>query len=286
MILSSPSSAESATICCWFRWFEVLPVRGIGCWFGWRLYLVDLEAVSGVVVMSCGDVVTDKESRGDVFTFKASDGDVLRLGFDVADEHEEDSTKSYAVMAMYGVTKTALLGLTKALATEMAPHTRVNCVAPGTVPTHFASFITDNDTIRNAIEEKTPFKRLGTPEDMAAATAFLASDEASYITGETIVVAGGMSSRLFLKYGMCVVMDPHMLRWLDGIGRLILTLWTVLLVLVFAKWDVAVSDWFLHMRTCRGMAVILPACSFLFGDGSQIEISRELRERARRERRG
>nr|GFB90791.1 hypothetical protein [Tanacetum cinerariifolium] len=90
--------------------------------------------------------------------------------------------------------QTALLGLTKALATEMAPHTRVNCVAP--VPTHFASFITDNDTIRNAIEEKTPLKRLGTPEDMAAATAFLASDEASYITGETIVVAGGMSSRL------------------------------------------------------------------------------------------
>ncbi|MFS8015559.1 putative short-chain dehydrogenase/reductase SDR, NAD(P)-binding domain superfamily [Helianthus anomalus] len=99
-------------------------------------------------------------------------------------------------MAMYGVTKTALLGLTKALATEMAPHTRVNCVAPGTVPTHFASFITDNDTIRNSIMEKTPLKRLGTPEDMAAATAFLASDEASYITGETIVVAGGMTSRL------------------------------------------------------------------------------------------
>ncbi|PWA57113.1 glucose/ribitol dehydrogenase [Artemisia annua] len=54
-------------------------------------------------------------------------------------------------MAMYGVTKTALLGLTKALATEMAPHTRVNCVAPGTVPTHFASFITENDTIAGII---------------------------------------------------------------------------------------------------------------------------------------
>ncbi|XP_024962152.1 tropinone reductase-like 3 [Cynara cardunculus var. scolymus] len=99
-------------------------------------------------------------------------------------------------MSMYGVTKTALLGLTKALATEMAPHTRVNCVAPGTIPTRFARFITDNDIIRNTIEEKTPLKRLGTAEDMAAATAFLASDEASYITGETIVVAGGMSSRL------------------------------------------------------------------------------------------
>ncbi|XP_071698553.1 tropinone reductase-like 3 isoform X2 [Rutidosis leptorrhynchoides] len=99
-------------------------------------------------------------------------------------------------MAMYGVTKTALLGLTKALATEMAPHTRVNCVAPGTVPTHFASFITDNDTIRDSILGKTPLKRLGTTDDMAAATAFLASDDASYITGETIVVAGGMSARL------------------------------------------------------------------------------------------
>ncbi|ESR63072.1 hypothetical protein CICLE_v10017501mg [Citrus x clementina] len=50
-------------------------------------------------------------------------------------------------MAMYGVTKTALLGLTKALAAEMAPDTRVNCVAPGFVPTHFAEYITSNDGV-------------------------------------------------------------------------------------------------------------------------------------------
>ncbi|KAA8515571.1 hypothetical protein F0562_018818 [Nyssa sinensis] len=101
-----------------------------------------------------------------------------------------------ASMAMYGVTKTALLGLTKALAAEMAPNTRVNCVAPGFVPTHFAEFITSNDAVRKAIEEQTLLNRLGTTEDMAAATAFLASDDASYITGETLVVAGGMPSRL------------------------------------------------------------------------------------------
>ncbi|GLT41338.1 hypothetical protein SLA2020_154110 [Shorea laevis] len=101
-----------------------------------------------------------------------------------------------ASMAMYGVTKTALLGLTKALAAEMAPHTRVNCVAPGFVPTHFAEFITKNDDVRKAIEEKTLLNKLGTTEDMAAATAFLASDDASYITGETLVVAGGTPSRL------------------------------------------------------------------------------------------
>ncbi|OMO64756.1 Short-chain dehydrogenase/reductase SDR [Corchorus olitorius] len=99
-------------------------------------------------------------------------------------------------MAMYGVTKTALFGLTKALAAEMGPDTRVNCVAPGFVPTHFAEFITKNEAVRKVAEGQTLLNRLGTTEDMAAATAFLASDDASYITGETIVVAGGIPSRL------------------------------------------------------------------------------------------
>ncbi|KAJ7967759.1 Tropinone reductase-like [Quillaja saponaria] len=99
-------------------------------------------------------------------------------------------------LAMYGVTKTALLGLTKALAAELAPDTRVNCVAPGFVPTHFAEFLVKNDAIREENEGKTLLKRLGTTDDMAAATAFLASDDASYITGETLVVAGGMPSKL------------------------------------------------------------------------------------------
>ncbi|CAN6867825.1 unnamed protein product [Brassica oleracea] len=99
-------------------------------------------------------------------------------------------------MAMYSVTKTALLGLTKALAAEMGPDTRVNAVAPGFVPTHFASFITGNSQVRESIEEKTLLNRLGTTGDMAAAAAFLASDDSSYITGETLVVAGGMPSRL------------------------------------------------------------------------------------------
>ncbi|CAN6222348.1 unnamed protein product [Urochloa humidicola] len=99
-------------------------------------------------------------------------------------------------LAMYCVTKTALFGLTKALAGEMAPNTRVNCIAPGFVPTRFASFLTTNETIRKDVTERTPLKRLGSVEDMAAAAAFLASDDASFITAETIVVAGGMQSRL------------------------------------------------------------------------------------------
>ncbi|RDX99347.1 hypothetical protein CR513_17603 [Mucuna pruriens] len=99
-------------------------------------------------------------------------------------------------MAMYGVTKTAVLGLTKALASEMAPNTRVNCVVPGLVPTHFVELYTTNDAAREELERKVPIGRLGTTEEMAAATAFLASDDASYITGENLVVSGGMPSRL------------------------------------------------------------------------------------------
>ncbi|CAN6341099.1 unnamed protein product [Urochloa humidicola] len=99
-------------------------------------------------------------------------------------------------LAMYGVTKTALLGLTKALAREMGPNTRVNCIAPGFVPTRFASFLTTNETIRKELTDKITLNRLGSVEDMAAAAAFLASDDASFITAETIVVAGGMQSRL------------------------------------------------------------------------------------------
>lgn len=101
-----------------------------------------------------------------------------------------------STMSMYGVTKTALLGLTKALAAEMAPNTRVNTVAPGFVPTHFADFLLRNEDIKNSIEEKTLLGRLGKTTDMASAVAFLASSDASYITGETLVVAGGMPSRL------------------------------------------------------------------------------------------
>ncbi|AQK88200.1 Short-chain dehydrogenase/reductase SDRA [Zea mays] len=99
-------------------------------------------------------------------------------------------------LTMYGVTKTALFGLTKALAGEMGPDIRVNCIAPGFVPTRFASFFIDNETIRKKLNERTMLKRLGSVEDMAAAAAFLASDDASFITAETIVVAGGVPSRL------------------------------------------------------------------------------------------
>lgn len=99
-------------------------------------------------------------------------------------------------LQMYSVTKTALLGLTKALASELAPKIRVNSVSPGFVPTHFADYMTRTPEIKKDFEDKTQLGRLGTPADMAAAVAYLVSEDASYVTGENLVIAGGMPSRL------------------------------------------------------------------------------------------
>jgi len=102
-----------------------------------------------------------------------------------------------AALGPYSVSKTALVGLTKALATEAAAENiRVNCVAPGVVRTKFAAALTENEDIADRVLETIPLGRFGTPPEMGGVVSFLVSDEASYITGETVVVAGGMHARL------------------------------------------------------------------------------------------
>jgi len=97
----------------------------------------------------------------------------------------------------YSVSKTALFGLTKALASEAAAdNIRVNCIAPGIIQTKFAAALTDNDDISEKVLETVPLGRFGQPAEMGGIVSFLASDEASYVTGETIVLAGGMNVRL------------------------------------------------------------------------------------------
>lgn len=101
-------------------------------------------------------------------------------------------------IGMYAVSKTALLGLTKAFAEELSDRKiRVNCVAPGIVPTKFADALVATDEMREYFTNKTMLKELGTPEKIAGVVAFLASDDSGYMTGETLVVSGGMiASRL------------------------------------------------------------------------------------------
>ena len=91
---------------------------------------------------------------------------------------------------VYSATKSAIAGLTKSLAMELAPsHIRVNCVAPGVIRTDMTETLGE-ETLR-ALAEQTPLGRLGTPEDIAAAVAFFASEDASFITGQVLTADGG-----------------------------------------------------------------------------------------------
>jgi 2-hydroxycyclohexanecarboxyl-CoA dehydrogenase len=95
--------------------------------------------------------------------------------------------------AVYSAAKGGVIAFTKSLAREMARHqVRVNCVCPGPTDTAlFASFA--GPTLREALTRAIPFRRLGQPGDVANVVAFLASDEASFVTGQTVSVSGGLT---------------------------------------------------------------------------------------------
>ncbi|XP_037357831.1 dehydrogenase/reductase SDR family member 2, mitochondrial-like isoform X2 [Talpa occidentalis] len=96
-----------------------------------------------------------------------------------------------SMLGVYNVSKTALLGLTKTLALELAPKDiRVNCLVPGVIKTDFSKVLHDNEVFWNNLKAQMQLQRMGRPEDCAGIVSFLCSPEASYITGESIVVAG------------------------------------------------------------------------------------------------
>jgi NAD(P)-dependent dehydrogenase (short-subunit alcohol dehydrogenase family) len=90
----------------------------------------------------------------------------------------------------YNVTKAALIHLTKSLAKDLAPSVRVNAICPGLVKTDMARALWESN--EDAVSKMVPLHRLGEPADIANAALFLASDAASWITGTTTVVDGGM----------------------------------------------------------------------------------------------
>lgn len=93
-------------------------------------------------------------------------------------------------MAFYGVSKAALEHLTRSLAVELAPEVRVNAVAPAVVRTRFSRALYEGREERAAAAY--PLGRLGTPEDVAAGAAFLASGDAAWITGQVLTLDGGL----------------------------------------------------------------------------------------------
>ncbi len=98
------------------------------------------------------------------------------------------------MLGAYGISKAADFSLARSLAVEWGPRNiRVNCIAPGLVKTDFARALWENEAAVAKRNERTPLRRLGTPEEIGGVAAFLASPAASYITGQVIVADGGVT---------------------------------------------------------------------------------------------
>lgn len=95
-------------------------------------------------------------------------------------------------LGIYNTSKAALAYLTRQLALELSPTIRVNAVAPGVVRTRLAAALWENEEDETAVATASALGRIGEPTDVAGAVAFLVSDAASWVTGETLVVDGGL----------------------------------------------------------------------------------------------
>lgn len=111
-------------------------------------------------------------------------GVIVTIGWDQAETGMEGDSGQ-----LFAATKGAVMCFTKSLAVELAPTVRVNCVAPGWIRTAWGEQAPERWQRR--VLSETPMKRWGTPEDVAAVVRFLCSDEASFLTGQTIRVNGG-----------------------------------------------------------------------------------------------
>jgi 7-alpha-hydroxysteroid dehydrogenase len=92
----------------------------------------------------------------------------------------------------YGTAKAALAHFTRLAATDLAPRIRVNAIAVGSVATSALEIVLTDDALRKAMEEATPLRRIGDPEDFAAAVVYLSSPAAAYVTGKVLEVDGGL----------------------------------------------------------------------------------------------
>ena len=96
----------------------------------------------------------------------------------------------------YVAAKHGVVGLTKNFAIAYGPRgVRVNCICPGWIETPMTAVIQNAAALRRQIEEQTPLRRMGKPEEIAKAALFLASDESSFVTGAALIIDGGWTAR-------------------------------------------------------------------------------------------
>ncbi|WP_339748734.1 SDR family oxidoreductase [uncultured Rubinisphaera sp.] len=143
-------------------------------------YLKKLEKLFEIDVR--GTIALSK-AVGDRFSDQQK-GVILNIGWDQAERGMEGDSGE-----LFAAAKNAIMGFSRSLAVSLAPHVRVNCVAPGWIRTAWGENV--GDAWQQRVMQETPLKRWGTPEDIAKLIRFLASEEASYITGQIYNANGG-----------------------------------------------------------------------------------------------
>jgi len=139
------------------------------------------------------DLVIDTNLKGTFNCIKAVSRQMMRQRYGrIVNITSVAGLSGNAGQANYASAKAGLIGLTKTVAKELGGRgITCNAVAPGLVPTDLTASVPE-DLVQVAVE-RTPLGRMGTAEDMAAAVAFLASDEASFVTGQVLAVDGGLA---------------------------------------------------------------------------------------------
>lgn len=115
---------------------------------------------------------------------QAGQGVILTIGWDQSDRGMDGDSGE-----LFSAAKNSIMGFSRSLAVSLAPKVRVNCIAPGWIKTAWGE--TASDVWQDRVIRETPLRRWGLPEDIAKLARFLASDDASYITGQVINCNGG-----------------------------------------------------------------------------------------------